>query len=97
MPVSFGLRIEADSKRRHSGSKNEVEIGDWSKDRDLELGSERGNRIFCMESRHSRASCRGRAPLLPLEIELECGRDDCGIQFELRGDRNIAWLILCEF
>lgn len=72
MSFSPALRIEADSNRRQSGSKDEVEISDCSKDRDLELGSESGNRIFCIESRHSRTSWRGRAPLLVLDLGREC-------------------------
>jgi hypothetical protein len=53
--------MEADSKRSESGSKEEVDVRERRRERDL--GSARGKRIFCRESRASRASWRGRAPL----------------------------------
>lgn len=51
----------ADSKRRQSGSNEEVDIKDCRRARDLASGS--GKRTFWRESRASSASCRGRAPL----------------------------------
>ncbi len=51
----------ADSKSRQSGSKEEVVVKERRRARDF--GSAKGKRIFWMESRHSRAICRGMAPL----------------------------------
>ena len=53
--------MEAESKRRQSGSKEDLEHSESK--RDFDLRSVSGNKIFCTESRHSSASCRGRAPL----------------------------------
>ena len=81
-----------DSNSRISGSKLRFAM---SLRRNLrEFLSESGNRIFCVLSRHSSSSCRGRIPLEGIDQRTNLSSFRLVLTFQHCTNRNEAYLYL---